>query len=147
MMKKIAGLAFLGLFFAAPAFAADALNGTQWRTIDDATGKPKAVVEFKEQANGTLSATIKQLLDPAAATVCTKCKGNLKGKPMVGLTIVSNLKSTGGNSYDDGTILDPKSGSTYSLKGEVTADGKKFELRGYKGIAALGRNQTWHRVK
>lgn len=145
-MKKLAWLACASIFITAPTFAADALNGTQWRTIDDATGKPKAIVEFKEQANGTLSATIKQLLDPAAATVCAKCTGNQKGKPMVGLTIVHSLKAVSGGKYEGGTILDPKSGSTYSLKGQITADGKKFELRGYKGIAALGRNQTWHRA-
>lgn len=145
-MKKLVGLISLGLLAATPAFAADSLSGTQWKTIDDTTGKPKAIVEFKEQANGTLSANIKQLLDPKAATVCAKCSGVQKGKPMVGLNIVYNLKPVGGNKYESGTILDPKSGSTYSLKGYISADGKKLELRGYKGIAALGRNQTWHRV-
>lgn len=146
-MKKLAWLTLAGLFTAAPAFAADALNGTQWRTIDDATGKPRAIVEFKEQANGTLSATIKQLLDPTAATVCNKCSGNLKGKPIVGLTVVYNLKPNGQGKYEGGTILDPKSGSTYSLKGEIADGGNKLALRGYKGIAALGRNQTWQRVR
>ena len=147
-MKKLAWLALVGLTVTAPvAFAADALNGSQWKTIDDKTGKPKAVVEFKEQANGTLSATIKELLDPAAAKVCDSCKGNLKGTSMVGLTIVTNLKQVGDNKYEGGTILDPKSGSTYSLKGQVTPNGQKFELRGYKGVAALGRNQTWQRVR
>lgn len=145
-MKKLAWLAGVSVLFSASAFAADTLHNTQWKTIDDATGKPKAVVEFKEQANGTLTATIKQLLDPNAATVCSKCSGALKGKPMVGLTIVNNLKPQGSNKYANGTILDPKSGSSYSLKGELTSNGTKLELRGYKGIAALGRNQTWHRV-
>lgn len=145
-MKKLAWLACASMFIAAPAFAADTLNNTQWKTIDDSTGKPKAIVEFKQQANGTLSATIKQLLDPKAITVCNKCSGAQKGKPMVGLNIVYNLKPVGANKYEGGTILDPKSGSTYSLKGHISADGKKLELRGYKGIAALGRNQTWHRV-
>ena len=142
-MKKLVLLA--AFMISAPAFAADVLHNTQWKTIDDKTGKPKAVVEFKENSNGTLSAQVKELLDPTAAKVCNSCTGNLKGKPMVGLTIVSNLKPVGANKYESGTILDPKSGSTYSLKGELK--GNKLELRGYKGISALGRNQTWHRVQ
>ena len=144
-MKKLVWLAVL--MASAPAFAADILNNTQWKTIDDKTGKPKAVVEFKENANGTLSAQVKELLDPTAAKVCSSCTGNLQGKPMVGLTIVYDLKPAGAKKYEGGTILDPKSGSTYSLKGQLTADGKKLELRGFKGVSAFGRNQTWHRVQ
>ena len=145
-MKKIAWLICTSMFVAAPAFAADVLDGTQWRTIDDKTGKARAVVEFKQQANGTLAATIKELLDPTAATVCSKCSGSLKGAPIVGLTIAYNLKPTGIGKYEGGTILDPKTGSTYSLKGEMANGGKTLALRGYKGVAALGRNQSWQRV-
>ena len=55
-MKKIAMV--LGLVgFAAVAHAADPLNGTVWKTIDDKTKQPKAVVKFTEQSNGTLNAS------------------------------------------------------------------------------------------
>jgi hypothetical protein len=43
------------------ANAADALNGTVWKTIDDETKKPKAIVKFTEQKNGTLSASIQNI--------------------------------------------------------------------------------------
>ncbi|SSS47647.1 signal peptide [Acinetobacter baumannii] len=62
------------------------------------------------------------------------------------MTIVHNLKNVGGNSYENGTILDPKSGKTYKLKGELAEGGKKLKLRGYIGVSALGRNQTWIRA-
>ncbi|MBV7609781.1 DUF2147 domain-containing protein, partial [Escherichia coli] len=68
-------------------------------------------------------------------------------KSLKGLTIVKGLKNTGGTSYDSGSILDPKSGKTYKLKGNLTDGGKKLELRGYIGVSALGRNQTWIRAK
>jgi len=62
------------------------------------------------------------------------------------VTIVHNLKNVGGTSYENGTILDPKSGKTYKLKGELAEGGKKLKLRGYIGVSALGRNQTWIRA-
>lgn len=128
------------------AFALE-LDQTQWKTIDDETGKPKALVEFQKQSNGTYSATVKKLLDPNANKVCAKCSGTQKGKPVEGLTIVQNLKADSATKFDGGTILDPKSGKTYKMKGEVSADGQKLQVRGYIGVAALGRNQTWHRAQ
>ncbi|MFI7824482.1 DUF2147 domain-containing protein, partial [Acinetobacter baumannii] len=117
-MKKIAlALGLVGM--AAFANAADPLNGTVWKTIDDQTNKPKAVVKFTEQKDGTLTATIQNILTPGEENACTKCEGPYKNKPLKGVTIVHNLKNVGSNSYENGTILDPKSGKTYKLKGEL----------------------------
>ncbi len=46
--------------------------------------------------------------------------------------------TTGGTSYDGGSILDPQTGKTYKLKGKLADGGKKLELRGFIGVAALG---------
>ena len=79
-MKKLC-LA-LGLFgLASVAAAADPLNGTLWRAIDDKTGKPKAVVKFTEQNNGTLSASIQQVLTLGEENACSKCQGQYKINP------------------------------------------------------------------
>lgn len=145
-MKKFAFVA-LSSVLATSAFAAD-LNNTQWRTVDDETGKAKALVEFSKSSNGTYTATIKKLLDPKAKTsVCTECSGSQKNKPIEGLDIVQNLKLDKGNKYTGGTILDPKSGKTYKMNAEMASNGKTLKVRGFIGVAALGRNQTWHRVK
>lgn len=125
--------------------AADPLNGTVWKTIDDKSKQPKAIVKFSEQKNGTLSATIQQVLTPGEENSCVKCEGTYHNKSLKGLTIVQNLKSTGSNTYGGGTILDPKNGKTYKLKGELA--GQKLNLRGYIGVSALGRNQVWQRVQ
>ncbi|AOA59666.1 DUF2147 domain-containing protein [Acinetobacter larvae] len=142
-MKKIA--LTLGLLAASVfANAADALNGTTWKTIDDETKQPRALVKFTEQSNGTLTATIQSILVAGEENACTKCEGAYKNKPLKGVTIVKNLKNVGGNKYDGGTILDPKTGKTYSLKGELA--GNKLNLRGFIGVSVLGRNQTWIRA-
>lgn len=144
-MKKIA-LAFGLLGLSALANAADPLNGTVWKTIDDKTKQPKATVRFTEQKNGTLTASIQSILTPGEENACTKCEGPYHNKSLKGLTIVRGLKNTGGTSYDDGSILDPQTGKTYKLKGKLADGGKKLELRGFIGVAALGRNQTWIRA-
>ena len=144
-MKKIAlALGLLGL--TALANAADPLNGSVWKTIDDKTKQPKAIVKFTEQKNGTLSASIQKVLTPGEENACTKCEGPYNNKSLKGLKIVHGLKNSGGTSYEDGTILDPSSGKTYRLKGQVVEGGKKLELRGFIGVAVLGRNQTWIRA-
>ena len=144
-MKKLAvALTVLGM--SVLANAADPLNGTVWKTIDDKTKQPKATVKFTEQKNGTLTASIQSILTPGEENACTKCEGPYHNKSLKGLTIVRGLKNTGGTSYDGGSILDPQTGKTYKLKGKLADGGKKLELRGFVGVAALGRNQTWVRA-
>jgi uncharacterized protein (DUF2147 family) len=130
------------------SFAKDTLADTTWQTIDDVTGQPKALVHFNEIGHGALGATVLKLVDKNAKTICQNCPGSLKNKPIVGLRIVQNLKPVEGkpNQYEDGVILDPHNGKTYSLKGELSPDGKTLNLRGYLGISLLGRNQVWQRV-
>ena len=142
-MKKIV-LALGLLSLTVLANAADPLNGTVWKTIDDTTKQPKALVKFTEQKNGTLNATIQSVLTPGEENACDKCEGPYHNKSLKGVTIVRGLKNVGGKSYEDGSILDPKNGKTYKLKGELA--GNQLKLRGYIGVSALGRNQTWVRA-
>lgn len=133
-MKKIAlALGLLGL--TTFANAADALNGTVWQTIDDETKQPKAIVKFTEQKDGTLTASIQKYLVAGQENACSKCEGTYHNKPLKGVTIVHSLKNAGGNSYDSGSIIDPKNGKTYKLKAEIIDGGKKLKLRGYIGVA------------
>ena len=142
-MKKI--VLALGLLSATVfANAADPLNGTVWKTIDDTTKQPKAIVKFTEQKNGTLSATIQSIVTPGEENACVKCEGPYQNKPLKGVTIVNGLKNVGGKNYDNGTIKKKKNGKTYKLKGELA--GNQLKLRGYIGISALGRNQVWIRA-
>lgn len=62
------------------------------------------------------------------------------------MDVFKNLKLEGENSYSQGKILDPLTGKIYSLKGKISANGKRLHLRGYLGISAIGRTQTWIRA-
>jgi uncharacterized protein (DUF2147 family) len=45
---------------------------------------------------------------------------------------------------DGGKLYDPKSGKTYH--GTMSAEGDQLHLRGYIGIKAFGRSETWTRT-
>jgi uncharacterized protein (DUF2147 family) len=128
------------------AFAAESPAG-RWQTIDDETGKPKSIVEIQEAAEGTLSGKVAQVLqsDHGANPVCRTCDGELKDQPIIGMTILWGLKPEGERVWNEGTILDPANGKTYRAKVTLLEGGEKLEVRGYIGIEALGRTQTWVR--
>lgn len=116
-----------------------------WKTIDDNTGEAKSHIEIAEGADGKLYGKIIKLLQKPADTVCEECTGDKKGEKLVGMTILWDLEE-----YKDywsyGQIMDPESGKVY--KANVSMDGDdKLSVRGYVGFAALGRTQTWHKVK
>lgn len=117
-----------------------------WRTIDDATGKPKSLLRITE-VNGVFSGKVEKLLadgvDPNQ--VCDKCTDHRKDKPIVGMVVLTDLKAEG-EEFSNGKILDPNNGKVYSARAKLVDGGKKLELRGYIGTPLLGRTQTWQRA-
>ena len=69
----------------------------------------------------------------------------LRSRDLVGLTILKNFVFSGDNTWEDGTIYDPKDGKTYSCK-LTLASANKLEVRGYLGISLFGRTETWTKI-
>lgn len=140
------GLALAAAFTAPFARADDASPAGLWKNIDDATGKPRALIRITE-SNGTLQGKIEKVFpapNESQNPKCEKCEGANKDAPIVGLVILSGLKKDG-EEYAGGQILDPDNGKTYSSKVRLTDAGKKLSVRGYLGVPMLGRSQTWLR--
>lgn len=143
---------FTGLLLSLPlalttgAYAAESPEG-RWQTIDDETGKPKSIVEIQTAADGTLSGKVAEVLrsDQGPNPLCTKCDGERKDQPITGMTILWDLEPAGEGAWSGGSILDPAKGKTYRAKARLLEGGDKLEVRGYIGIEALGRSQTWVR--
>ncbi len=57
-MKKYL-LLILFSFYSVHSFASDKLHGSVWKTIDDATNQPRALVRFSQDKNGVLSQILK----------------------------------------------------------------------------------------
>ncbi|MEB1528887.1 DUF2147 domain-containing protein [Xanthomonas sp. WHRI 7945] len=129
------------------AQAADTSPVGRWQTIDDETGKPKSIVQIEQAGNGTLSGKVIEILqsDKGPNPLCDKCDGAQKGKPIKGMTILWGLKPDGTATWSGGSVLDPAKGKTYKAKVTLSDGGKKLQMRGYIGIEALGRTQTWVR--
>jgi uncharacterized protein (DUF2147 family) len=151
MMKKllITTVASLTLAagFAMPTLAVAQAKDTPvglWKTIDDETKQARSLVRITEK-DGVLTGKIEKILDPAKAdSKCTACTDARKDQPVQGMTILTGLKKFEAE-WGEGQILDPNNGKTYKAKAKVLEGGKKLEVRGFVGIAALGRSQTWVR--
>jgi uncharacterized protein (DUF2147 family) len=120
-----------------------------WKTIDDVTGKPKSIVQIWKNEDQVLMGKVVKIFpkDGSAnqAKVCKACKGDLHNQPIVGMVILSGLKSKQRN-WGNGKILDPENGKSYSCAMHTTDNGKKLDVRGFIGMPLLGRSQTWERV-
>ena len=119
-----------------------AIEGT-WITQDDETGRQKSeVLIYKE--NGKLYGKITKLLLPEdEGKKCVNCKGKNKDQPIEGMVIIKDL-TLENDTWEDGTILDPKSGKVYDCYIGFQ-DSNTLKLRGFLGFSLLGRTQIWKR--
>ncbi|MCF7517159.1 DUF2147 domain-containing protein [Pseudoalteromonas sp. L21] len=116
-----------------------------WKTINEETNEAKSLVRISEQ-NGVLTGKVEKILNPAKQdAVCEECDGDKKNQPILGMTIIEGATDAGDGSWQDGEILDPNSGKTYTLKLTPQEQGQVLEVRGY--IAFFYRNQYWQRVE
>jgi uncharacterized protein (DUF2147 family) len=116
-----------------------------WTTFGDEGAKPEGRVRI-EEVDGEFVATVIAVLsadDPNPA--CTRCEGELRGKPIVGLKILKGLRREG-DAFGGGTILDPDEGRSYRCAARLLDGGRRLELRGYIGLPLLGRTQVWLRA-
>lgn len=77
--------------------------------------------------------------------VCARCNDDQKNAPMLGLIIIKGMQRKG-LLYENGTIMDPRDGSVYRAKLELSPDGKAMTVRGFLGIELFGQSQTWKRL-
>lgn len=144
-MKKQFFTALIILAGSAASYAQMTPVGT-WHTIDDKTKEVKSEILVTETA-GVISGKVTKLLRKEAKqdAVCDECTDDRKGKPMIGLEIIRGAKKVDGKDvWEDGKILDPENGKSYSLKMTPIEGGKKLEVRG--SIGPFGRTQTWVRT-
>jgi uncharacterized protein (DUF2147 family) len=153
-MKKILGSIFLSLVSIG---AANAFVG-YYQTIDDEINKPKSIVALykyterdgDEKLGGRIIALYdletgkisETLLDPKR--IADKVEGNPK---MAGLDIIWDMEyDDDDNEYEDGRIMDPKTGKVYrSVIWQEKDEPSKLRVRGK--IGPFGRTQVWNVLK
>jgi len=140
--------AALALLVTAPlvAFAQMTPVGT-WHSIDDKTQEIKSEIVIAD-SGGVLTGRIAKLLrkDAKQDAVCDLCTDDRKGKPILGMEIIRGAKKQDGKDvWEEGKILDPENGKTYTLRLTPIEAGKKLDVRG--SVFGVGRTQTWVRVQ
>ncbi|NNK76075.1 MAG: DUF2147 domain-containing protein [Maribacter sp.] len=118
----------------------------KWKTIDDRTGKPKAIIDIYKK-NGLMYGHVVQILEKGREkATCIKCDDERKDKPIVGMTIIAAAEE-----YDDGkwkgkTLFDPEQAMTFRCKIWLNPkNSNELKVRGY--LAFIYRTQTWLRVE
>lgn len=139
-------LIVFALLLASAAYAASETPVGTWTQVDDATGKPKSIIEITQLPDGTLQGKVMQVLfsDQGTHPICDKCDGERHNQPVDGMVIMWSVKQDG-DTWSGGQILDPNNGKTYKVKLSLSDNGQKLDVRGYIGVPMLGRTQTWIR--
>lgn len=115
-----------------------------WAVLDD--GKPSGAVMRLTIVEGRLVGFIEKTapsIQPDAR--CDACPEPLKGRPLVGLEIMSIPRPEGNGSWSGGKIVDPRSGDIYRCRLTVEST-NTIVVRGYIGIPLFGASQTWRRL-
>ena len=146
-IKYFISMIFLTFMFITTAYAADNKMtpvGT-WITISDKTQMRTGKIQIFEQNGKLYGKVIKIFPGPGRtpADRCDKCPGNLKGKPVMGLTFLWGFVPQRDGSWTNGQILDTKEGKIYRASLTPADNGAKLKVRGYWGI--FWRTQTWMR--
>lgn len=154
-MKKILQcsllcLSFLMFTFAFANNAAVSPIG-YWKTIDDVTHRPQAIMRIYRSGN-TLSGEIVKIFPGPGHDqnqVCTACTGYRHNKRIVGMVIMDGFTQNPSNpaEWNEGHILDPSDNETYRCMLTISPDNRTLNVRGYIGVSMFGRTQTWIRVK
>jgi uncharacterized protein (DUF2147 family) len=149
MKSKLAVLfcGLLGLVFQTMvAHAASPTAAGLWEQADDDGRVGGWFLIFEE--NGLYQGALAKMFPKPGENpnpLCTKCTGDQKNLPSLGLVMIKGMRRNGSH-YEHGTILDPRDGSVYRAKMEVSPDGQLLTVRGYLGISLLGRSQVWKRL-
>lgn len=143
-MKKLFLLLFTVMSFSSFSQKNSDVTGEWYNAEKD------AIITIFED-NSTLSGKITWMLNPNDENGNPKKdplnpNKDLRDRDRLGLVMMTNFAYQKDNVWDGGTLYDPKTGKTYS--GMITLKNKNtLDLRGYVGIALLGRTSTWTRAK
>ena len=143
-LNKFVAICFLVL--AVPTVQAQSIFG-KWKTIDDRTGKPKAIIDIYEDDEGLMHGKVVEIVEEGKENfICEKCEGDRKNKPVLGMTIIEDAEHQGEGIYKGETLFDPQQAMTFRCKIWLNPDNSnELMVRGY--LAFIYRTQTWKRVE
>ena len=146
MRKGLPLLGLISLLFTTFSFAqveSEAILGV-WES-----GSGKARIKIDKAAD-KFNGRIVWLREPKDEAGNAKLDKNnpdesLRSKPLLGYSMLKDFIFKGDKTWEEGTIYDPESGSTYSCTITLT-DENTLDVRGFIGVSLFGRTDVWKRV-
>ena len=68
----------------------------------------------------------------------------LRNRKVIGVEILKDFVFSEKNTWNNGTVYDPKNGKTYSCIMKLRNE-RELEIRGYIGFSWIGRSSIWKR--
>lgn len=119
----------------------------EWLVSDDPEEPAEAVMRIYEEG-GKVHGRIVRSLEPDApadgSVPCVDCEGEFAGADLREVPLIRDMEWEG-DGFGGGRIFDPRSGRDYKCVMELEGPDRLY-VRGYVGIRALGRSQTWERA-
>ena len=109
------------------------------------TENKRSVIELKQCEQG-LCGYIYWIIDVGMLYDTKNPDKAKRDEPMCGLPILWGFANDGRGDWEDGKIYKADDGDMYDADVELNQDGT-LHVRGYMGIALLGKSQTWTRVQ
>lgn len=143
--NKFISLLFFTLLMIVPVFAQtrDKIEGLWYN--EEKTAK----INIFKATNGKFYGEIVWLKEPNKNGKGKMDENNpnkaKRTQPLLKLQVLKGFVKDDDDTYEDGTIYDPKNGKTYDCK--ITHKGNTLSVRGYVGISLIGRTATWERAQ
>lgn len=119
-----------------------------WTIVDERSGEAQAVVRIAQAGAGVEGRILRVLPTrayPQPTPTCGTCRGQYRGQDLRRVLLIREM-AWNGSRFDGGRIVDPQADKEY--RASLTLDGlDRLRVRGYIGIPALGRTQTWTRAR
>lgn len=143
MKQFLPNLLFILILFSVVCGNAQSVFG-KWKTIDDRTGNPKGIIEIYKKGNLMFGKILNVVEEGKENVLCVKCDGDLKDKPVIGMTIIKDGKKNEDDEWKGKFLFDPEQAMTFRFKIWLNPDDPdELKVRGY--LAFLYRTQTWVR--
>lgn len=140
----------LGLLISTSVWAAQQPVDGLWESRYDASNTPSSHIRITTQPNGELIGVIETAYPRPGehpSPNCTKCKGENKDKPIIGMKVLWGMMPKHDNEWESGHVLDVETGDVYSGNLKLIDNGNTLDLRGYVLSPMFGATKKWKRIK